>query len=276
MNRRHRLGFPGGAAFTPGKSSGRPSSAAFTLIELLVVIAIIAILAAILFPVFAQAREKARQTSCLSNCKQIGLGIGMYIQDYDGTAFNCPYPGPSAAASTPTISVFWTEVVMPYIKNQQIFQCPSNSGTTGTANYPPVNYKIQYGLNERILGRYPWDPGSGWISAPVNEAALQRPAEIGIISDTWTDANGTYGQVWSSFGCNADFDNNGKDEWYWCSSNPATPWWNYGVPRHAGGINVVFFDGHAKFSGPPTRNPKGTADYNYNVYKNVKVMDDTP
>jgi prepilin-type N-terminal cleavage/methylation domain-containing protein/prepilin-type processing-associated H-X9-DG protein len=259
MYRRHRTGFPGGAGFT--------------LIELLVVIAIIAILAAILFPVFAQAREKARQTSCLSNCKQIGLGISMYIQDHDGTAFNCPWPGPSAAASTPTISVFWTEVVMPYIKNQQIFQCPSNSGTTGTANYPPVNYKIHYGLNERILGRYPWDPTTG-VGQPANEAQLQRPAEIGIISDTWTDPAGAFGQIWSSFGCNADLDNNGKDEWYWCSSNPANNYWNYGVPRHVGGINVVFFDGHAKFSGPPTRNPNGNQDYNYNLYKNVKVMDD--
>lgn len=244
----------------------------FTLIELLVVIAIIAILAAILFPVFAQAREKARQTSCLSNCKQIGLGIGMYIQDNDGTVFNCPYPGPSAGVYTPTLTIFWTEAVMPYIKNQQIFTCPSNSGTTGTANYPPVNYKIQYGLNERILGRYPWDPGT--VTAPVNEAALQRPAELGIISDTWTDPGGTYGQIWSSFGCGVDTNNDGKKEWYWCSSNPKTAVWNYGVPRHSGGINVVFFDGHAKFSGPPSKNPTAAGDHDFNYYRNAKVMDD--
>ncbi len=240
----------------------------FTLIELLVVIAIIAILAAILFPVFAQAREKARQTSCLSNCKQIGLGIGMYMQDYDGTAFNCPYPGPNTTA--PGLDIFWTEAVMPYTKSQQIFTCPSNEGTTGTANYPILNYNVQYGLNESILGRYPGDPGK--VDIPVNESGIQRPAEIGIISDTWTDPAVGYGQIWSSFRCPVDTNADGKLEYYWCSSKPGTGW-NYGIPRHARGMNVVFFDGHAKFSGPPTINPLG-GNYDYSYYKNVKVLDD--
>ena len=102
-------------------------NSAFTLIELLVVIAIIAILAAILFPVFAQAREKARQASCLSNTKQIGLGVMMYVQDYDETY-------PCAAfwdSSKPFASDFylWTSqrCVQPYIKNGDIYRCPSDS-----------------------------------------------------------------------------------------------------------------------------------------------------
>ncbi|MCD6352263.1 MAG: DUF1559 domain-containing protein, partial [Armatimonadetes bacterium] len=86
----------------------------FTLIELLVVIAIIAILAAILFPVFAKAREKARQASCMSNLKQIALGLLMYVQDYDGR-FMCIRQGPGG----------WNKNVQPYVKNWQVFVCPS-------------------------------------------------------------------------------------------------------------------------------------------------------
>ncbi len=92
----------------------------FTLIELLVVIAIIAILAAILFPVFARAREKARQSSCLSNLKQIGLASMMYAQDYDEKL--SPYDPPNGTQYLPY--TLWT----PYIKNIQVWQCPSDSG----------------------------------------------------------------------------------------------------------------------------------------------------
>src|SRR2546421_3080788 len=97
----------------------------FTLIELLVVIAIIAILAAILFPVFATARESARATSCLSNSKQIALGQLMYVQDYDETiipSFNVNrYVNPRAAQEIGC----WVNLIQPYIKNRQILLCPS-------------------------------------------------------------------------------------------------------------------------------------------------------
>ena len=107
----------------------------FTLIELLVVIAIIAILAAILFPVFAQARAKARQTSCLSNTKQMALAVTMYLQDYEGQFF--PYRESSSgitdgATNAPGCTSqcypnyhFWPQIVNPYIKNYQVFGCPS-------------------------------------------------------------------------------------------------------------------------------------------------------
>src|SRR5947209_12458259 len=107
-----------------GKSGG------FTLIELLVVIAIIAILAAILFPVFAQAREKARQTTCLSNCKQIGMALMQYEQDWDesnpGVWFG-PYTAASwSQPSNATLYYKWMDAVYPYVKNEQVFNCPSD------------------------------------------------------------------------------------------------------------------------------------------------------
>jgi prepilin-type N-terminal cleavage/methylation domain-containing protein len=115
---------------TQGQS---PSRSAFTLIELLVVIAIIAILAAILFPVFAQAREKARAITCVSNLKQIGLGLVMYVQDYDETmpaAFICT---PDVNGSTDTDCdatdgvVSYEQQIFPYIKNKKVFVCPSDA-----------------------------------------------------------------------------------------------------------------------------------------------------
>ena len=106
----------------------RRNRSAFTLIELLVVIAIIAILAAILFPVFAQAREKARQSSCLSNVKQIGLSLIQYSQDYDELF---PLATNEVNLDNPTVqppllyNVTWVRAVQPYLKNHQVFVCPS-------------------------------------------------------------------------------------------------------------------------------------------------------
>jgi len=104
----------------------------FTLIELLVVIAIIAILAAILFPVFAKAREKARQSSCLSNSKQIMLAFMQYKQDYDE---RWPLQYWSGTAWEPAVSGYWVGEISPYIKNTQIFLCPSTSATVNQTSY---------------------------------------------------------------------------------------------------------------------------------------------
>ncbi len=247
----------------------------FTLIELLVVIAIIAILAAILFPVFAQAREKARQTACLSNTKQIALGLNMYVQDYDETFFNLPWPGPGGYdGQTPSLRVFWTEALMPYIKNQDIFRCPSMGDAfhTGTYNYPAVNYVVNYGLNEPILGRQNWmrtDPNySGPV--PMNLPALDRPAEVGLIADS------TRHYVFGSFICWEDPDRDGKQEGYWCSSDYekrtcSNGDWYYGYPRHFEGINVVYADGHAGFSGKRARSSTNNNQWGCFFYARVKV-----
>jgi prepilin-type N-terminal cleavage/methylation domain-containing protein/prepilin-type processing-associated H-X9-DG protein len=130
------------------KSASSKSRSAFTLIELLVVIAIIAILAAILFPVFARARENARKASCQSNLKQIGVASMQYSQDYDeklyphrfnSTANSNPLipanggPGPDAQITgTARDKVFWISLLQPYMKSYQVFVCPSNpNGWTG-------------------------------------------------------------------------------------------------------------------------------------------------
>ena len=122
----------------------------FTLIELLVVIAIIAILAAILFPVFARAREKARQSSCLSNVKQIGTGLLMYAQDYDEVLPAFSFAG-----------IQWNTLLQPYVMNEQIFKCPSEPSRD-----------LGYGYNYYLLGNL-----SGPARAPQPLAKILAPAE---------------------------------------------------------------------------------------------------
>jgi prepilin-type N-terminal cleavage/methylation domain-containing protein/prepilin-type processing-associated H-X9-DG protein len=163
----------------------------FTLIELLVVIAIIAILAAILFPVFAKAREQARKTTCLSNLKQIGTAVLMYVQDYDE---QYPYAGrdwPSAAF------LDFFVVTAPYIKNTQIFKCPSDIFPGGwsrawaeenisyTQTIPgfldglatfPISYYYFYGFYHNFNG---CDPGS---AGSQSLAAVAYPAQKAIIN----------------------------------------------------------------------------------------------
>ncbi len=113
----------------------------FTLIELLVVIAIIAILAAILFPVFARAREKARQTSCLANVKQIMLSSQMYADDYDERMISHRTNDGSGTY------VYWGEVLQPYLKNKQILACPSDASPYSMALYGGGSMAISYGYN---------------------------------------------------------------------------------------------------------------------------------
>jgi prepilin-type N-terminal cleavage/methylation domain len=122
------------------RSAARPR-AGFTLIELLVVIAIIAILAAILFPVFAQARDKARQTACLSNMKQIGLGFMMYVQDFDETFPGCLLCVPTInGGSTSDTRMPFDRQIFPYTKSDEIFACPSDH----EVRVPPTDSRIQF------------------------------------------------------------------------------------------------------------------------------------
>ena len=186
----------------------------FTLIELLVVIAIIAILAAILFPVFARAREKARQTSCLSNLKQLALGMLMYVQDYDEKypAQNIAhYPGGPGAYPQDACCVernIYIEITQPYIKNRQLAICPSGQedwpGRPATI-YGPGGVNTHYKFKHAICAR-----GNG-----VKDSQFSWPAEQTMLREyrAWHDDQ--------ECGCR----------------NPEVPSRRY---------NCAFFDGHAK------------------------------
>jgi prepilin-type N-terminal cleavage/methylation domain-containing protein/prepilin-type processing-associated H-X9-DG protein len=198
----------------------------FTLIELLVVIAIIAILAAILFPVFAQAREKARASACLSNTKQLGLALQMYAQDYDETM---PPGNTVAGFNEPGVLPNFLGSLVPYTKNLAIFVCPSavNASSVGlnAKQYDPLpNSNTSYMGNGVVMGRA--------------LATVPNPADIVYLQE-----------------------NNLRWNWAWMrpqlvKANTYQWWhWNLGNEKpkeqysnlHSEGGNLLFADGHAKY-----------------------------
>ena len=235
------------------------TSSGFTLIELLVVIAIIAILAAILFPVFAQAREKARAASDMSNMKQLGLGELQYAQDYD-EQFSGSYRTPNPAA--PGDRAHWGEVIWPYTKAKGIYLDPDQTGHMQNdemcGKYLYLNRDlcqgssagVDFSMNCIITGDENQYPGGlGVVSTNDGEgvalAALDSPAETIYITDgrmqdnnwdgKYTDvpAGTYYGVNWGgpagcNWGCQAGPDHMNIDK------------------RHTGGANVLWYDGHVK------------------------------
>ena len=220
-----------------GLCTRRTFKSGFTLIELLVVIAIIAILAAILFPVFAQAREQARRVSCLSNLRQISTSNAMYTQDYDET-FPIVYKdgGTCSHAEYP--------LLYPYIKNLQILSCPDGGNTSGkvpgclvtSGELPPTSaeFRTHYGYN--------WGPliyAGGGLHGPeqvtstgvkfqlgVSLAALVAPSDVFVMGDSYDTYRPTMGMEWI------------LDSYVGGFKNSAV--------RHGGKFNFAFADGHAK------------------------------
>jgi len=231
----------------------RQRSGGFTLIELLVVIAIIAILAAILFPVFAQAREKARTASCGSNTRQLGLAIIMYKQDYDerfpfGGWRTAEGGGPPGSGQDGTWD--WQNSTAPYIKNKGIYNCPSTTDldedpadpTHGDWNINPVSY-----LYNNMLGVN---------RTPVKDAAVTAPAECWQLIDGHSD----WGKNNGGTNCCSGVDWMGRKHTVWLMEDSIfgqddslidgwLSWQGYtwGLPRHNDGSNVCFCDGHVKY-----------------------------
>ncbi|MDR3709582.1 MAG: prepilin-type N-terminal cleavage/methylation domain-containing protein [Capsulimonadaceae bacterium] len=169
-------------------------SQGFTLIELLVVIAIIAILAAVLFPVFATAREKARQSACSSNEKQIGLAMVQYVQDYDETT---PYAPASWSVGGKWLGVGY--YLAPYIKNGDVWYCPSDVVHTGTDD--PNFWNVSYGYNMLWLEMsLPGVSSSGQVIKPMPISKLQTPAMDVMFVENWATSDSCVLQKMSSGG----------------------------------------------------------------------------
>jgi prepilin-type N-terminal cleavage/methylation domain-containing protein/prepilin-type processing-associated H-X9-DG protein len=213
----------------------RGRRSAFTLIELLVVVAIIAIIAAILFPVFAQAREKARQTACLSNCKQLGTAIEAYLQDYDG-AYPLSWFGFKAGYG-------WDVALFPYVKNYQAYECPSNRitprywpGYAPRGVGPiPGSYAVNGDMTARDGGKSTFGGAEGRTG--LTEAQVVAPANAVLVTEIRDHRSSEI-----AFGT-----------WKAGPSHEIFPaekkWICYFVPFniHQGGSTYVFCDGHAKW-----------------------------
>lgn len=223
---------------------------AFTLIELLVVIAIIAILAAILFPVFAKAREKARQASCESNEKQLGLAMLAYMQDYD-QLITAPHWGNPQG---------WAGPLYPYVKSTGVYTCPDDPTRSVTANgltATPVSYALNGALQAQSgNGNYPL--GQPLMNAPASTVmfleitgtpVVVTQADEGTQNFT-TDPPGG----WESATCDGEY-----VQGAWGNANPGTMLYatgnigdrtESGIPAHTGGANYVALDGHVKWLQP--------------------------
>jgi prepilin-type N-terminal cleavage/methylation domain-containing protein/prepilin-type processing-associated H-X9-DG protein len=228
----------------------------FTLIELLVVIAIIAILAAILFPVFARAREQARKSACLSNAKQIALAMTMYAQDYDETLV-LRYTGPDPATK---IQRSWKDSIEPYLKSADIYRCPSNPA----AQRPDAQGKYPGGY-AMWLPDPPLAVNIPGAAYPQPMAGVAYPANSLIVLE--------HAYKWTDTGPYLQYNEPSKD----ANAVAGPSEWNSGHDKKA--CNIVYLDGHAKWSTLlgtfDRRQADGTNEWRFNpdvMYKKLAFM----
>jgi prepilin-type N-terminal cleavage/methylation domain-containing protein/prepilin-type processing-associated H-X9-DG protein len=245
---------------------------AFTLIELLVVIAIIAILAAILFPVFAQARDKARQATCVSNMKQIGLAMNMYVQDYDETFPITPWDGQEFGSGwdftgpSYITRFIWISQYAPYIKNKGVWVCQSDPNpqhwSSGYDIAPgddhiwsiptPSSYGVNMELHPMVAtpGKEAECEGCPWFNngRPRTLASIPTPAATYAVADSsgpnmeswWVDRHPRFAN-WERFYSRA-----GTGGGLALQTHPQLAQGD-NVKRHLGGSVIVYADGHAKW-----------------------------
>jgi prepilin-type N-terminal cleavage/methylation domain-containing protein/prepilin-type processing-associated H-X9-DG protein len=226
----------------------------FTLIELLVVVAIISLLAAILFPVFARARENARRASCMSNLKQIALGFRMYIQDYDEKLPTWNGSSATSANVTASNTYGWADSLQPYLKSTQIFQCPSDSSSANS-------------FTSALGGLTPDPSKSGytdyWMNitaSNISDASFNSPSTTVLLGEVLgNDSSGTYwnstSQAYAAGGAsvaaggpaNEQYACNGTEATTPLSSSFLASGFDSAISRHLTGSNIAFADGHVKW-----------------------------